>query len=102
MVVMDSGLAASWRPGMTNGWDSNLGRRDFGHRLALRKRGDRRRADRAFLVVEPAFADRDTRGGPMVHHVETDPFGHGQAMQIQGDVAVDETEPLLSRIGKRA
>src|SRR5207247_68161 len=53
--------------------DLGLRRRHVGHRLALRERRHRRRPDRALLVIEPAFADRDAVGSVMVDHVEADP-----------------------------
>ena len=38
----------------------------------------------------------------MVHHLETDPPRHRQAVQIERDVAVDVAEPLVAGIGKGA
>ena len=64
-------------------------RRRLHHRLALRQCGDGGCPDRALLVVQKAFTDRDAIGGVVIDHLEADPFPHRQAMQVQCDIAVD-------------
>src|SRR6185312_5371666 len=62
----------------------------------LRERGDARGPDRALLVVEPAFADRDAPRLAVVAHLEADPLGRRQPVQIEGDVAVDPGQALVA------
>src|SRR6202012_2412908 len=63
---------------------------------------DRGCSDRAEFVIEPAFADRDAFRGLEIDHIEADPVGRRQPMQIERDVAVDEAQTLLAGIGKGA
>src|SRR5258707_13432521 len=77
-------------------------RRRLYHRLALRQRGDGGCPDRALLVVQKAFADRDAIGGVVIDHLEADPFLHWQAVQIQCDIAVDVAEALIARVREGA
>src|SRR5215471_16817520 len=71
----------------------DVGLRWIGHRLVLRQCGDRRGADRALLVIEPALADCDAVARMMIDHLEADPFRHRQPMEIERHVTVDEAEP---------
>src|SRR5258705_6987752 len=86
---------------MTRIEDASTRRRLY-HRLALRQRGDGGCSDRALLVVQKAFADRDAIGGVVIDHLEADPFLHWQAVQIQCGIAVDVAEALIAGVREGA